>query len=64
MNVLLPRSSLLTLYKSFVRPQLDYTDVIYDQPNNSRLLNKGETVPHKDALTITGAIRGNSILNL
>ena len=39
MNLLLPRSSLLTIYKSFVRPHLDYGDVIYDQPNNSRLSN-------------------------
>ena len=31
---LLPRSSLLTIYKSFVRPHLDYGDIIYDQPNN------------------------------
>ena len=37
MNLLLPRSSLLTIYKSFVRPHLDCSDVIYDQPNNSRL---------------------------
>ena len=29
-NWLLPRSSLLTIYKSFVRPHLDYGDVNYD----------------------------------
>ena len=28
----LPRKS--TIYKSFVRPHLDYGDLIYDQPNN------------------------------
>ena len=27
-------SALLTIYKSFVRPRLDYGDVIYDQANN------------------------------
>ena len=26
------RKSLLTIYKSFVRPILDYTDIIYDKP--------------------------------
>ena len=26
--------SLITIYKSFVRPHLDYGDIIYDQPNN------------------------------
>ena len=60
MNLLLPRSSLLTIYKSFVRPHLDYGDVIYDQPNNSRLSDKIETVQYNAALAITGAIRGIS----
>ena len=44
MNLLLPRSSLLTIYKSFVRPHLDYGDVIHDQANNSCLSDKIETV--------------------
>ena len=60
MNLLLPRSSLLTIYKSFVRPHLDYGDVIYDQPNNSRLSDKTESVQYNAALAITGAIRGTS----
>ena len=30
----LPKKSLITIYKSFVRPDLDYGDLIYDQPNN------------------------------
>ena len=37
MNLSLLRPSLLTIYKSFVRPHLDYGDLIYDQPNNSNL---------------------------
>ena len=57
MNLLLPRSSLLAIYKSFVRPHLDYGDVIYDQPNNSRLSDKIESVQYNAALAITGAIR-------
>ena len=60
MNLLLPRSSLLTIYKSFVRPRLDYGDVIYDQPNNSRLSDKIESVQYNASLAITGAIRGTS----
>ena len=31
----LPRDALLTIYKSFVRPHLDYGDIIYDQPQNA-----------------------------
>ena len=30
----LPRKSLLNIYKSFIRPHLDYGYVIYDQPHN------------------------------
>ena len=30
----LPRRALLTIYKCFIRPNLDYGDFIYDQPNN------------------------------
>ena len=42
MNLLLRRSSLLTIYKSFVRLHLDYDDITYDQPNNSCLSDKIE----------------------
>ena len=40
LSVTLPLSSLLTIYKSFIRPHLDYQDIIYDQPNNNRLSKK------------------------
>ena len=36
----LPRKSLLTIYKSFIRPHLDYCDIIYDQPNNESFVPK------------------------
>ena len=57
MNLLLPCSSLLTIYTLFFRPHLD---VIYGQPNKSRLSDKIETVQYNVALAITGAIRGTS----
>ena len=60
MNLLLPRSSLLAISKSFVRPHLDYGGVIYDQPNNPRLSDQIECVQYNTALTITSAIRGTS----
>ena len=60
LNLLLPRSSLLTVYKCFIRPHLDYGDVIYNQPNLSSLTNKIESVQYNAALAITGAIRGTS----
>ena len=57
---ILPRHSLITICKSFVRPHLDYGDIIYDQPNNESFCNKIEMVPYNAALAITGAIRGTS----
>ena len=56
----LPRKSLLNIYKSFVRPHLDYGDVIYDQPNNDALCSRIESVQYNAALAITGAIKGTS----
>ena len=40
LNNILLRKALLTLYKSFVRPHLDYGDIIYDHPNNESFCNK------------------------
>ena len=60
MNLSLSRSSLLTIYKSFVRPHLDYDHVIYDQPNNTPLSDKIESVQYNAVLEITSAIRGTS----
>ena len=33
LNVTLPCFSLSIIYKSFIRPHLDYGDIVYDQPN-------------------------------
>ena len=56
LNSPLPTSSLMTLYKSFVRPHLDYDDVIYDKPNNQRFIDKIESVQYNSVLAFTGAI--------
>ena len=57
---ILPREPLLTIYKSFVRPHLDYDDVIYDQHCNNSFHQKLESIQYNAALAITGAIRGSS----
>ena len=57
LSTLLPRQSLLTIYKSFIRPHLDYGKVIYNQPLNESLSNRIESVQYKAALTITEAIQ-------
>ena len=64
LSVLLPRQSLLTIYKFFIRPHLDYGDIIYDQPLNESLSNRIKSVQYKAALAITGAIEGSSRIKL
>ena len=44
LNNILPCSALLTIYRSFMRPHLDYGDVIYDQPENESFSSKIESV--------------------
>ena len=53
---IIPRVALLTIYKSFLRPHLDYGDVIYDRAFNESFQNKLESVQYKVALVITGTI--------
>ena len=60
LNLLSPHLSLLTIYKCFIRPHLDYGDVIYDQLNLSSLTKKIESVQCNVALVITSAIRVTS----
>ena len=57
---LLSRSFLLTVYKCFIRPHLDYGDIVYDQTNLSFLTDTIKLVQYNAALAITGAIRGTS----
>ena len=60
---IIPRNSLLTIYKSFIRPHLDYGDIIYHQPNNGSLCQKIESIQYQSAPAITGAIHGISQKN-
>ena len=57
---LLPRKLLITVYKSFIRPHLDYSDIIYDQAYNASFHRKFESIQYNATLAITGAIRGTS----
>ena len=60
LQTFLPRNSLLTIYKSFIRPLLDYTDVIYDQTSSALFSKKIGSLQYNVALAITGAIKGFS----
>ena len=53
---ILPPEPLLTIYKWFVRPYLDYHDVIYDQHYNIFFHQRLEPIQYNAALGITSAI--------
>ena len=40
---ILPRSARITIYKRFIRPHLDYGDIIYDQAYNASFINASKT---------------------
>ena len=54
---ILPRSSLLTVYTTFIRSRLDYAGIIYDQAYNLAFHDKIESIQYNACLGITGAIR-------
>ena len=56
----LPRNSLITVQKSFIRPHLDYGAIIFDQSENESFRKKIESVQYNAALAITGAVQGTS----
>ena len=70
MSKYVPRSTLETMYKSYVRSQLEYGDVIYHHPplvgnhlsiyNLNELMTKVESVQYRVALVTTGAWKGTS----
>ena len=56
----LPSTSLITIFKSFIRPHLDYGDIIYDRAYNTSFHQNIESIQYNAALAITGAVRGTS----
>ena len=51
---------MLIICKFFLRPHLDYGDVIYDRAFNESFQNKLDSIQYNAALPITRAIRGSS----
>ena len=56
----LPRPTLLTIFRSFIRPHLDYGDIIYDKAYNESFHANLESLQYNASLAITGAIKGSS----
>ena len=48
----LPRSSLLTIYKSFIRLHLDYGNIFYDQAYNAYFQQKVKNIQYNAALVL------------
>ena len=57
---LISRSALLTIYKSFVSPHLDYGDIIYDKTYNEYFKSKLQSIQYNASLAITSTIKGYS----
>ena len=55
LNNHLPGSSLISIYKSFVKPNLDYGNVIFDKAYNNSFQQRLESFQYKASLAITGA---------
>ena len=51
---------MLTIYKSFIRPNLDNGETIYDQTYNTSFHQRLESLQYNAVLAITGAFRGTS----
>ena len=60
LSLSISRNSILTIYKTIVRPHLDHADIIYDKPGNVNFESKLERVQYKACLAITGAIQGTN----
>ena len=54
LSLFLSRKTLLTIYKSFVRPNIDYADIIYDKPFNKSFKTKIEIIQYWAALLLLG----------
>ena len=57
---IVPRQFLITIYKSFIWPHLDYGDIVYDRAFNESFHKYLESIQYNAAIAITGAIRGTS----
>ena len=60
LSIHLLREALLRIYKSFVRPHLDYGDLIFDKPNNESFKSRIKYIQYKACIAITGAIEGTA----
>ena len=58
---LLPRTTLITINKAFIRSHLDYGDILYDRALNKFPKEKLESIQYTACLALTGTIRSTPI---
>ena len=56
----LPKAVLMTIYKAYVRPHLNYNEANYDEAYNETFIQKLESIQHNACLALLGGIRGFS----
>ena len=56
-QLILPRHSLITVYKAFIRPHLDYGDVIHDHAFNELFYQRLESIQYNAAIATTGTTK-------
>ena len=56
----LPRPLSMTMLKAFVRPHLDYGDIIYDESYNETFHQQLESIRYSVSIVLSEAIRGSS----
>ena len=57
LSIHLPREALIRNYESFVRPNLEYGDIIFNKPKNESFKSRIESIQYKGCIAITGAIQ-------
>ena len=57
---ILPRSPLITVHISFIRPHVNYGDIVYDQACNVSFHRKSKSIQRNYVLAIIGSTGGTS----
>ena len=52
--------NIIIIFKSFIRPRLNYRDIIYDRAYNTSFHQDNESIQYNATLAIMGAVRENS----
>ena len=63
-QLIIPRHSLRAIYKTFMRPHLDYRNALYNHTFNESFHQLLECKQYNAAIAITGTIRGTSLERL